>query len=206
MHIVFIRHGQAENQTKSKPAIHRDNFDVSLTPKGISQAKEILPMLERHGINRNFCTIYCSPFNRVLQTFEVAFGTSTPHIIDPRLAEFWRGIWYTMTDDQIKRDYPEEHKIRSEMNEYHYKPPGGESMAELDARVQTFLDILELKYPDDRVCIVGHGNWEKAMERVLLQQTHEDMVNKGISKQIPNASAVVFKGVVGSYVVQYIVQ
>ena len=63
--IIFLRHGQAENNTKKILAGRSPG--VNLTEVGIKQAEQSGKMLE----SLNISTIYSSPIDRALQTAEI---------------------------------------------------------------------------------------------------------------------------------------
>ena len=63
--IIFLRHGQAENNTKKILAGRSPG--VNLTEAGIQQAKQVGKMLE----SLNISAIYSSPIDRALQTAEI---------------------------------------------------------------------------------------------------------------------------------------
>ena len=77
--IIFLRHGQAENNTKKILAGRSPN--VNLTQTGLEQAEQAGEMLK----SLNISAIYTSPIDRALQTAQTVSYThltlpTTPYV------------------------------------------------------------------------------------------------------------------------------
>ena len=92
--IIFLRHGQAENNTKKILAGRSPG--VNLTEAGIQQADQAGKMLE----SLNISAIYSSPIDRALQTAEIVGKHCDLDIItDDRLIELDMGKFTKMPYD-----------------------------------------------------------------------------------------------------------
>lgn len=76
--------------------------------------------------------------------------------IDPRLREVNQGEWEGMLASDIAVRYPTEWEARQQ-GPVHTRPPGGEKVAEVDARVWTAADDNARRYPAGSVLIVSHA-------------------------------------------------
>src|SRR3989304_4243141 len=89
--LIFMRHGQAINNTKRLLAGRTPG--VSLTPKGVEQAKRIAKFLKPFNIS----AIYSSPIERAEKTAAiVAKHNSLEYKIDERLIELDMGKFTVM--------------------------------------------------------------------------------------------------------------
>src|SRR5574343_1259872 len=80
IHIIFEAHGTTFDNEAHLSSGHND---VSLSPLGIQQSKE---MGERYK-DAHFDAIFCSDLQRAYKSAEIAFGDKYPIIKDSRLRE-----------------------------------------------------------------------------------------------------------------------
>jgi broad specificity phosphatase PhoE len=98
------------------------------------------------------------PLRRAWETARaVSEGRGLPLFSDPRLRELHFGAWEGLTHDEVRRDYPGALEAWT-ADPMRAAPPGGESLAQLAARVGAFLADLEPGAgPGRTVLVVGHG-------------------------------------------------
>lgn len=118
MNIYFIRHGQSEGNKKQ---VHQGE-NVSLSEKGIGQAKAVAQRLKNHDIN----AIYSSPYLRAKQTAE----TISKELDLP--IEYWEEL------KELRRP--------SELEGLEYSDPKASEIKEIIKKNQT---IPDWKYSDD---------------------------------------------------------
>ena len=98
--IIFLRHGQAENNTKRILAGRTEG--VPLTKTGIEQAEKIGKYLKPLDIS----AIYSSPIERADNTAKiVAESNSIDYKLDERLIELDMGKFTSMPYDEIFAEY-----------------------------------------------------------------------------------------------------
>jgi len=98
--IIFLRHGQAENNVKRILAGRTDG--VPLTKTGIKQAERIAEYLKPLDIS----AIYSSPIERAKHTAEiVAENNSFDYQLDDRLTEIDMGRFTLMNYDDMFAKY-----------------------------------------------------------------------------------------------------
>lgn len=125
--------------------------DVALNRKGVLQVKRAAEQLHALGVDR----ILSSPRLRALQTAEIiARFSHLPVETATALDETDFGHWAGLSFDVLARD-PQWALWNGRRNAT--RPPSGESMGELQARIVGFLQSLSREFPAGRIAIVGHA-------------------------------------------------
>jgi broad specificity phosphatase PhoE len=140
--IVVIRHGQTEWSANGR---HTSVTDLPLTPVGERQAESLRPALD----DRAFAAVLVSPRIRAIRTAELA-GLDIS-AIDDDLAEWAYGEYEGITTDTIRRTNPGWDLWRDGC-------PGGESPAQVGARLDRVLDRAREALPRGDVALVAHGH------------------------------------------------
>ncbi len=175
--IYLIRHGETDWNVLGR---FQGQADPPLNSTGIAQSEELAASLRGEKID----VIYTSPLKRALQTAEIlSQRLSVELIIDPRLMEIHQGDWQTRLRPEIEAVYAELF-AEWETNPWDVSPPGGESLAEVQARVKEAMgDILE-NHPRKHIAIVSH-RIPIALIKVQYQGLDKDIVRK---IKLPNSS------------------
>lgn len=151
--IYLLRHAE----TLWNAQFRKQGLDDSpLTRLGLSQARAYgLAMQQRLSgdqVDPAAILLMVSPLGRARITAQyVIDATGLPAsciLQEPRLIEFNYGRWSGLTNHQIEAEYPGEIALR-EQSKWFYTVPGGESYAEVEARVDSWLADL----PADKVII-----------------------------------------------------
>jgi probable phosphoglycerate mutase len=155
--IYLLRHGKIALQGE-KRFIGRT--DISLNEEGLSQARD---WHRRFAETTVFEGIYCSDLKRSSETARIIAGDTGYHIRPmTQLREISLGQWDGMPMSEIRAAFPEEWRKRGELIDS-YRPPGGESFADLyDRVIPAFEQIAE--YTGGNSLIVGHAG----VNRVIL--------------------------------------
>ncbi|MGA8535482.1 MAG: histidine phosphatase family protein [Candidatus Tumulicola sp.] len=110
--------------------------DVELSPEGRAQARATSQHLSPERID----AIFASDLARALETARIV---AEPHGVavtaDPRLREFDFGTWEGLTWAEITATRPELRDLGATAAQ-RYRPEGGESFADVAARVRAFVD------------------------------------------------------------------
>jgi len=110
-----------------------------------------------------FSGFYCSALQRSIETARII---AQPHhasvTIQPGLNEIDLGSWDGMPISEVKRRFPLEYQLRG-ADLAGYRPPGGESFADLSARVLTTFEKI-IQHSCGNLLIVGHAG----VNRVIL--------------------------------------
>ena len=167
----IVRHGESSGNVARDAAhaagladiaIDLRDVDVPLSKLGVRQAEALgrwfadLPVEERPTV------VLSSPYLRAQQTAEILIRmTESENRIlkishDERLREKEFGILDRLTRTGIEQRYPEEAARRALIGKFYYRPPAGESWADVVLRLRSVLDSVNLHYAGERVLIVAH--------------------------------------------------
>jgi broad specificity phosphatase PhoE len=160
--LYYVRHGLTEWNMQQRL---QGRHDVPLLAEGRIQATrcgEILrALLARDGRVPGDLVYVSSPLVRARETMELvraALGLpAAEYDVDARLAEIAFGDWEGLTyEDVIARDG--DVVAKRERDKWGFLPPGGESYAQVTARVGAWYDALE----HDAV-VTAHGGTARAL-------------------------------------------
>jgi probable phosphoglycerate mutase len=181
--IIFLRHGQAENNTKKILAGRSPGVD--LTQVGIQQAEQSGKMLE----SLNISAIYSSPIDRALQTAEIVGNhCNLEPVTDDRLIELDMGKFTKMPYDEIFAKHGNVFlKFYEGSNEV--SENGVETFANVQKRVFEMVDFVINKHKNENVVLVTHMDPIKAMIGKTLSLKPEILFELIIA----NASLNIFK-------------
>ena len=181
--IIFLRHGQAENNTKKILAGRSPGVD--LTQVGIQQVEQSGKILE----SLNISAIYSSPIDRALQTAEIVGKHCDLDITnDDRLIELDMGKFTKMPYDQIFAKHGNVFlKFYEGSNEV--SENGVETFANVQKRVFDMVDFVVNKHKNQNVVLVTHMDPIKAMIGKTLSLKPEILFELIIA----NASLNIFK-------------
>jgi len=149
--LLLARHGQSVSN-----AIRRFQGaqDVALSPLGMRQAEALGQAVSRRAIAH----VYVSPFERARHTAEIALaGLGLPLTVVDDLRELSLGEWEGCTVEEI-RTRPGDPYARWVRDPVQCPPPGGEPLADVQARVLRAIEGITAAHPNgDDVLIVSHG-------------------------------------------------
>jgi len=181
--IIFLRHGQAENNIKKILAGRSPG--VNLTEVGIQQAEQAGKMLEPLNIS----AIYSSPIDRALQTAEIVGRQCDLEIsIDDRLIELDMGKFTKMPYDEIFAKHGNVFLKFYEGSE-EVSENGVETFTKVQKRVLDMVDFIINKHKNENVVLVTHMDPIKAMIGKVLKLRPEILFELIIA----NASLNIFK-------------
>lgn len=190
--LVLVRHAESVGNIKSVD--ERAEFEVAshayaLTPKGKQQAKITGKYLQdRFG---NFDVYYVSYYQRSQETMEIMYPQGKIYE-DPRLAEGQRGIWHTMTKEQIQARFPEEFDRRDREGLYHFRPFGGENWPDIELRIHSFLGTLNRDCEGQKVLMVVHGHWLILFQRLIHHFSIDEALRRYHEAVYNNASVTIY--------------
>jgi broad specificity phosphatase PhoE len=141
MEVVLVRHGETE---WSRDHRHTGRTDVPLTAEGRRQAARLRDALAEW----NFTRVLSSPLSRALDTCRLA-GYGDRAELSDALLEWDYGEYDGETTDRIRESRPG-------WNLWRDGCPGGESVADVSARVDPL--VSELKDSDGDVLLFAHGH------------------------------------------------
>ena len=181
--IIFLRHGQAENNTKKILAGRSPG--VNLTETGIKQAEQAGLMLKSMNISK----IYSSPIDRALQTAEIVSKQCDQEVIlDDRLIELDMGKFTKMPYDEIFSKHGNVF-LKFYQGSEEVRENDVETFAQVQKRVFEMVDFVLSQNKNENIVLVTHMDPIKAMIGKVLNLKPETLFELIIA----NASLNIFK-------------
>lgn len=190
--LVLVRHAESAGNimgVDERAQALIANYKFPLTARGERQAALTGAYLGRTfgGFDRH----YCSYYERARQTLDLMCA-GAKKIEDARLAEGQRGIWHTMTYDQVKIRFPEEIERKAKEDLYHYRPLGGENWPDIELRIHSFLDMLARDCGNKKILVVTHGHWLILFQKIMQGLSIEESLRHLDAGGFANASVMVY--------------
>ena len=147
----MVRHGQTDWNLEGR---YQGQSDVPLNAAGLAQARALAQDLK----NEHFDAIYSSDLTRAIETAN-AIAALHDHLsvnLDTRLREINQGQWEGVQVEEIRNRYEHLWQIRK-ADPASLRPPGGETVREVQQRVEQALNEIANLYPTENILIVSHG-------------------------------------------------
>ncbi|MEA2580063.1 MAG: hypothetical protein QOE83_955 [Actinomycetota bacterium] len=165
----LLRHGQSEGNV-IRDAAHADaraeeldiplrDMDVGLSNLGARQAQAFGHWLREVPANHQPSVVVASPYRRAIDTAASivdASGIAAEIHADERLRERDLGAMDMLTLRGFRSRYPAEAARRDRLGKFYYRPPGGESWADVALRCRSARDSIAREYAGARVILVTH--------------------------------------------------
>lgn len=181
--LIFLRHGQAENNVKRILAGRTDG--VHLTKTGIEQAERIAKYLNPLDIS----AIYSSPIERAKHTAEiVAENNSFDYQLDDRLTEIDMGKFTLMNYDDMFAKYGNVF-LKFYQNDPVIAEHRVETFPDVRKRVLDIVDYVIKKHGNQNVVLVTHMDPIKSILSVVMDLKPKTLFELVIA----NASLTIIK-------------
>jgi broad specificity phosphatase PhoE len=202
--LLLIRHGESEGNVAATDArmagaeviaVPARDADVNLSGTGQDQAKALGAALARIAEEFRPDAVVSSPYARAFQTAEIAVeaaGWPVKVQLDERLRDRELGILDRLTRLGVEKRYPEEAERREWLGKMYYRPPGGESWADVALRLRSVLDELNSLGSGHRVMLVCHDALIMLFRYVLEGMTEKELLDLAASTSVLNASITRF--------------
>src|SRR5687767_5151412 len=163
--------------------------DVELSDTGHAQAEALGKWLADLPEEEQPTAALSSPFNRALTTAELAVKELGLRVrTDERLRERDFGAFDGMTGAGIREQYPDEAGRRDLLGKFYYRPPGGESWADVALRIRSLLATEGLRQDCERLVVVAHQAVIMVFRYVLEELTEQELLTIDKEEQVANAS------------------
>lgn len=151
LHLHLLRHGEVERLGER---VLWGQADVGLSVEGLRQGEALAAWLARNG--RLPERVISSDLERCRRLGErVAEALGLELELEPRLREQHLGDWQGRTWEEITAADPE--RVTAYWRDYvHARPPGGESLSDLAARVDAWWTAVAARHPNGCLAIVTH--------------------------------------------------
>jgi len=180
--LLLVRHGESEGNVAVNASKRGDESYMHqkfmeqhssrwrLSVRGREQA-QLTGLWLRENFPGGFDRYYVSEFTRALETAALLDLPDANWYINPYLRERWRGDMDRISLAQ-KSSLLEQSLADKKTTPYYWRPPNGESLVEVGARLRLVLETLHRECSGKRVIIVCHGEVMEAF-RIELEQMRE---------------------------------
>ena len=155
--VYLMRHGEVANDGERR---YNGHIDIDITEKGQDQMRRLAGLLEDKKIN----AVYSSDLIRSTKGAAIIsdrLGISYTPLRE--LRERSLGAWEGLTAEEIKARFPEQYTAwRADL--LNYRPPGGECLVDVSARILPVFKQLLASHPEQEVAMLLHGG----VNRVIL--------------------------------------
>ena len=181
--IIFLRHGQAKNNTDRILAGRTEG--IPLTETGVKQAEHTAEFLQ----HMNISAIYSSPIQRAKHTAEIVGKHNSLDVtIDDRLIELDMGKFTGMPYDEIFTNHGNVF-MKFYNDELEIAHNGVETFSDVKKRVLGIVDHVIENHPDENVVLVTHMDPIKAMLSTIVDLSATNLFELIIA----NASLNIFR-------------
>jgi broad specificity phosphatase PhoE len=202
-----VRHGQSTGNVIAEAAettgaevieIPERDADVPLSDLGREQAEAVgsylagLPAEDRPEI------AVVSPYLRTRQTAELALAEAgIPMVVDERLRDRELGVLDLLTGRGVQARLPDEAARRARLGKFYYRPPGGESWADVLLRLRALLREVRQDHPDGRVLLIAHDATVMMIRYLAEGLAEEELMTIARGTTIANCSISTWRRVDG---------
>lgn len=152
---VLIRHGEPEASAKGRCY---GKLDVGLSDSGRAQMARVSEAFSRTTLD----VVYTSPRRRAREGAEILSGK---FVVESRLSEIDFGELEGLTYEEAAEQFPDLYqRWMREPTEVQF--PGGESFAEMKARVLEAISTIRDAHSEQTIAIVSHGG----VNRIVLAE------------------------------------
>lgn len=194
----MVRHGEsignvawraAEADDLDEIEIGMRDADVPLSDAGRRQALALGRRLAAMPVAERPTVVISSPYVRAAETAHIALAEigGPPIVYDERLRDRETGILYALTGRGIAARHPDEAARKKLTGKFYYRPPGGESWADVALRLRSVLADLERDHAGGRVLIVAHDA-VIVLTRYIVERLTESQLLEIERTLVPNAS------------------
>lgn len=205
--LIVVRHGESMGNLAADEARDRDaevvdidlrDADVPLSELGRDQAAALGEWLTTQPVG----AVVCSPYLRARQTASVALGAAhldPPQRLDERLRDRELGVLDRLTANGIRSRFPQEAERRRFLGKFFYRPPGGESWADVALRVRSLLADLDRTVRSGPLLLVAHDAVIFATHYVLQALTEQQILEVAAHDSVANCSVTTYHRVGSSW-------
>jgi broad specificity phosphatase PhoE len=160
--LILVRHGETTWNAEQRI---QGQLDAELSPLGREQAVRVAGFLSAEPI----AAIYSSDLSRARETAAViGAAIGVPVQLAPGFREAGFGEWEGLTVAEIRERFAEEYRLWRE-DAITNRPPGGETIEDLQARAVAAARAILTQRPGETVLIVAHGGPVRTLVCGLLE-------------------------------------
>jgi broad specificity phosphatase PhoE len=198
--LILVRHGESQGNVAATDAhqagvevvtVSARDADVILSATGQDQALALGRALA--GIPADLVpdTVVSSPYVRARQTAEIGVESAGWRVAvrtDERLRDRELGVLDMLTWRGVEQRLPEEAERRRWLGKFYYRPPGGESWADVVLRLRSLLGELNGPGMGHRVMLVCHDAVILLVRYILEGMSEQEVLDLAAGTPVMNAS------------------
>lgn len=201
--IWLIRHGesvgnvarqQAErNQAKTIETPCREP-DVELSENGVKQSERLSKWFAAQTEKPTI--IYSSPYLRAQITTQILLNHSGIDLdikTDERLREREFGVFDCLTKEGALEKFPELCDLRERWGKFYFRPPAGESWADVILRLRSFIETDLSKLADENVLIVTHEVVIRCFRYILENLSEHEIMTIDKASDVENGAVTSYE-------------
>jgi probable phosphoglycerate mutase len=196
--VGVLRHGQSTGNVAREEAesagadvidIAERDADVPLTDLGREQAKAAADFLSGRPLD----VVVTSTYRRAWDTARLAAPDGVEVVPDERLRDRELGVLDLLTSHGVRERWPDELRRKRRLGKFYYRPPGGESWADVVLRMRSLLAELSVQRPGARVLLAAHEMTVFALRYLLEGLPEPDLLRVAAGTEIPNGSVTAWE-------------
>ncbi|HXR43984.1 MAG TPA: histidine phosphatase family protein [Pseudolysinimonas sp.] len=194
--ICLVRHGESEANVAASRAEAAGDETIAVPARDPDVQLSALGRGQARALGRRFgawagdgSAFWTSPYARARQTLQLAAeagGVAPAAVRDDRLRDRELGVLDALTSRGVEARLPAEAARRRWLGKYYYRPPGGESWADVGARLRDLLrDVVAT---EERVVAVTHDAVVILLTAQLLGFDEAQLLEFARTHNVGNAS------------------
>lgn len=196
--VGVLRHGQSTGNVAREEAesagadvidIAERDADVPLTDLGREQASAAGKFLA----GRPPDVVVTSTYRRAWDTARLAAPGGVPIVPDERLRDRELGVLDLLTSHGVRERWSDELRRKRRLGKFYYRPPGGESWADVVLRVRSLLAELSAEHAGKRVLLAAHEMTVFALRYLLEGLPEPDLLRAADATEVPNGSVTAWE-------------
>ncbi|MEV7097820.1 histidine phosphatase family protein [Amycolatopsis sp. NPDC051045] len=196
--VGVLRHGQSAGNVAREEAesagadvidIAERDADVPLTDLGREQAKAAGKFLAERPPD----IVITSTYRRTWDTALLAAPDGVAVVPDERLRDRELGVLDLLTSHGVRERWPDELRRKQRLGKFYYRPPGGESWADVVLRLRSLLTELSVEHAGKRVLLAAHEMTVFALRYLLEGLPEPDLLRAADATEVPNGSVTAWE-------------
>jgi broad specificity phosphatase PhoE len=192
---IARRKAEAEN-AKTITSPYREP-DVELSPLGVEQSEALGRWFAASG--KTPTILFSSPYTRTVQTTNsMLSATGIYHQdirikYDERLRERELGVFDRLTKIGALEKFPDLCDLRERWGKFYFRPPGGESWADVIIRLRNFIETDLSRLPDERILIVTHEVIVRCFRYIIEEMTEQEIMAIDAASDVRNGGVTSYE-------------
>lgn len=196
--VAVLRHGESTGNVAREAAesagadvieVAERDADVPLTDLGRRQAKAAGEFFAEHPPD----LVVTSTYRRAWDTARLAAPAGVRIVPDERLRDRELGVLDLLTSHGVRERWPDELRRKRRLGKFYYRPPGGESWADVVLRLRSLLTELSAEHAGERVLLSAHEMTIYALRYLLEGLPEPDLLRVARATDVPNGSVTTWE-------------